>query len=125
MKSLKFIPAFFIIFFFCFLLITLNGKAQLSKNASHRLNTNTKAPVKPQLSYVIIKAGHNTFGYDILENKRLLIHQPSIPGLPGNKGFTKKTDAIKVAMLVIRKINNNKMPPSVSQEELTSLKIIF
>ena len=76
-----------------------------------------------QLSFAIIPSEGNTFGYDILDHNRKMIHQPSVPGIPGNKGFAKKADAEKVARLVMNKINHNQMPPTVSKHELDSLRI--
>ena len=54
----------------------------------------------------------------------MLIHQPVIPGLPGNKGFKTKPDAEKVAKLVIEKIRKGQMPPTVTTEEMKKLKVI-
>ncbi len=65
-----------------------------------------------------------TFGYDIYSGGKLLIHQPTIPGLPGNSGFTNKKNAEDVAKLVIKKIKKGEMPPSVSVEELKKLNAI-
>jgi hypothetical protein len=76
-----------------------------------------------QLSYEIIPAAQNSFGYNIISGTKKLVHQPSVPGLPGNRGFTSKADAEKCAKLVIKKINNNIMPPTVTRQELDSLKI--
>jgi hypothetical protein len=76
-----------------------------------------------QLTYTIIPSVQNTFGYVILDNKKAIIRQPSIPGLPGIKGFSKKEDAEKAARLVINKISNHLSPPTISKYELDSLKI--
>jgi hypothetical protein len=73
------------------------------------------------LSVQITPAPTNTFGYDILMNGSILIHQPHIPALPGNEGFKKKEDAQKVAEFLIHKIRQNIFPPSASVEELDSL----
>jgi hypothetical protein len=75
-------------------------------------------------SYTIIPAAEKTWGYDVYRDKHLLIHQPVIPGLPGNKGFKKKSDAEKVAKLVIEKIRKGQMPPTVTTEEMKKLKAI-
>ena len=101
---------------------TLPVSAQPPKNASPRTQVK-KTSEKHQLTYKIIKSEQNTFGYDILDYNRPMIHQPSVPGIPGNKGFATKEDAAKVAKLVIKKINKNIMPPSVTLQELTTLKI--
>jgi len=75
-------------------------------------------------SYTIIPSVNKTWGYDIYLQKRLFIHQPGIPGLPGNEGFKTKTDAKKVAGLVIRKIKKGEMPPSVTIEEMKKIKVL-
>lgn len=64
------------------------------------------------------------FGYDILINGDTVIHQPFIPGLPGNRSFKTKEDASKIADLVIKKIKKNQMPPSVIKAELDSLGLL-
>jgi len=75
-------------------------------------------------TYTIIPAVNKTWGYDINAGKKLFIHQPSIPGLPGNEGFKKKADAEKVAKLVIGKIKKGELPPGVTLEELKKLKVL-
>ena len=64
------------------------------------------------------------FGYNILVDGALFIHQTSIPALPGNNAFSTKEKAERVANLVIHKLKNNIMPPSVSKKELDSLNIL-
>ena len=76
-----------------------------------------------QLSYKIITNSDYSFGYDILDHNHTLVHQPNIPGLSGNNGFKVKTDAEKIAKLVMYKIQHNLMPPSVTINEIDSLKI--
>jgi len=80
-------------------------------------------PKPDSLSYTIIPVNNNQYGYDIYVNGRLRIYQPTIPGQPGNTGFKNKADAKKVALLVMDKINNGIMPPTVTQEELKNLGI--
>jgi len=78
---------------------------------------------KATLSYRIIDAPNGTYGYDILSDGRLFVHQTNLPGLPGNEGCTTKADAEKLAAFVIAKIQKGEMPPSVTTAELDSLKI--
>jgi hypothetical protein len=86
---------------------------------------NAENPYKDvNLTCKIIPSGNNTYGYEILMNGRLYIHQPSIPGLPGISGFANKKTAMKVADLVILKIRKNEMPPSVSVSELKKLNAL-
>jgi hypothetical protein len=72
----------------------------------------------------IIPSANNTFGYDILLNGRPLVHQPNMPGLPGNEGFTTLEKAQIVADFVVRKIRNNEMPPAVTIENLHTLGVL-
>lgn len=74
--------------------------------------------------YKLIAAPGNTYGYDIYSNGRLLIHQPSVPCVQGDKGFSTKKDAGKVAMLVIEKINKGIMPPALTLQELKNLGVL-
>src|SRR5688500_9032714 len=67
----------------------------------------------------------NSYGYDILYNHKVLIHQQNIPGHAGLIGFRKKEDAKKMALLVVKKLSQGKMPPTVSHDELQQLKIFF
>ena len=77
-----------------------------------------------RLTYKIINAPDHTYCYDVYTDGRLMIHQTSAPGLPGNKGFKTKADAEKVAKLVINKIKKGEMPPTVSVDELKKIKVI-
>jgi hypothetical protein len=77
-----------------------------------------------QLTYKIIPAANNTFCYDVLADGKILIHQSIKPGLPGNEGFKTKAAAAKVAKLIITKIKNGEMPPSVTPSELKKLNVL-
>jgi hypothetical protein len=77
-----------------------------------------------KITYQLIPGINNTWGYDILVNDKLTIHQPSIPSLPGNEGFKTKEGAEKVAKLVIEKMKKGEMPPSIDEKELKKLKAI-
>lgn len=98
----------------CLSAITAKAQDTIRENPYARAN----------LKFLIIDAPDSTFGYDILMDNRTLIHQPSMPAMPGNKGFSTKADAEKVAQLVIGKIRKGEMPPTVTVEELKGLKVI-
>ncbi|MEO6358224.1 MAG: DUF4907 domain-containing protein [Ferruginibacter sp.] len=74
-------------------------------------------------TYRIIASEGNTYGYEILVKNKVLIHQTNIPGMPGNKGFENKSEAEKVARLVIKKLQKGMMPPTIEKRELDSLRI--
>ncbi len=89
-----------------------------SEPGSQRLSTKDQ-PVR----YQLIHSESHGYGYDIFVNNTLFVHQPTIPCLPGNKGFKTKSDAKKVATLVIAKIKKGQIPPSVSISEMEKLGI--
>jgi hypothetical protein len=64
------------------------------------------------------------YGYEIFMNGNKIIYQPTIPGLPGNSGFATAEKAQKTGELVVYKIRNGQLPPSVSPEELDSLEVL-
>ena len=75
------------------------------------------------ITYKIIPAEGNTYGYNIYTDGQLMIHQPTIPGMAGNRGFDTKEAASKVAALVISKIKKGEMPPTVTKEEMERIEI--
>ena len=62
----------------------------------------------------------NGWGYDILVNGKLLIHQESIPALAGNKKFQDKQQATQAAELVIHKIKKG-LPPTITKPEIDQI----
>ena len=76
-----------------------------------------------KLTYKIIEALNGTYGYQVHADGRLLIHQNSIPALPGNNGFRTRAQSEKVAQLVIKKIRKGEMPPTITVEELKKLGV--
>jgi len=101
------------------LLFPIQTKAQGPVQARPATFTNS------HITYRIITVANGTFCYDIFTDDHRLIHQVSVPGLPGNKGFLLKKDAEKVARLIVQKLNKNIMPPTVTMHELDSLKIKY
>lgn len=66
----------------------------------------------------------NGWGYDIYLNNEKYIHQQHIPAVNGMHTFISEAEAYRVAELVVEKINNNLMPPTISIEELNYLNIV-
>jgi hypothetical protein len=97
--------------------------ATVRQNSAEPLHDGNAYKNSP-LTYNIIETPNNTFGYDVLVQGRLMIHQTSIPGMSGNNGFKTKEDAAKVAEIVMKKISNGEMPPTVDEDELKELSII-
>ena len=65
----------------------------------------------------------NGWSYQIRQNGKLLVDQPTIPGRPGTAGFQRQEDAQKVAELVKSKLVAKVFPPSISEADLQNLNI--
>ena len=65
------------------------------------------------------------WGYEILNNKKVYIHQEIIPGIEGRKSFVSKEEAEKVATLVVQKMQKKEGGgfPEITVQEIDSLKI--
>ena len=103
--------------FLFFLLVTW------SVNCFCQTNSNKKSQ-----NLISIKTFNTTnigWGYDILRNGKLYVHQPNIPAVAGNAGFKTEVDAKKVAGLMKHKIEKNILPPTIDIKELDSLKIKY
>ncbi|WP_051289399.1 DUF4907 domain-containing protein [Chryseobacterium daeguense] len=64
------------------------------------------------------------YGYQILKKQKIIINQPFVPAIQGNKSFKTKTDARKTADLVVSKIDKYSLP-KISIHELDSMKIEY
>lgn len=89
---------------FIFLLLQLNACAKKEKF---------------QVEPIKMKTG---WGYTIAYKNKPFIKQTVIPVIANNKSFTTKDDALKVADLVVQKLNQN-ISPSVTKNDLILLKI--
>ncbi|MBV9963042.1 MAG: DUF4907 domain-containing protein [Parafilimonas sp.] len=77
--------------------------------------------IKKDTTFNIISSANKTYGYNVLINNKIFIHQTNIPGMQGNEGFKKRTQAEKAAQLVIDKIKQGIMPPTLSQNEIDKI----
>ncbi len=64
------------------------------------------------------------FAYEIIYNKKVIIKQEHIPSIDCYQLFLNKKEAIKVADLVIEKLENKKIP-SIGLDDLKRLKVNF
>lgn len=62
------------------------------------------------------------WGYTIANKNKILIKQTIIPVISETKSFNSEEDALKVAGLVVKKLNKN-LSPSVTKNDLILLKI--
>lgn len=105
------------------ILILLAGGHFLFLNNKNKENTETPNPYANSVIEANVFQIDDAWGYDIFIDTHVYIHQPNIPAVGGNEGFKTREDAEKVADLVIEKIKNNILPPTVSPEELRGLGI--
>jgi len=76
------------------------------------------------LRYEVIVLPDSSFGYDIYQNGKMIVHQNSIPAINGTRGFSSRTKASRAAKLVIQKIRKGEMPPAVTEAELKKIKAL-
>lgn len=114
----------------CILLLPCMFFAQI-KPVQFKLQKNTKqlpaadtSLQKAIISYTIIPAKNSTWGYNIYVDGKLRIHQLTIPAMPGNEGFASKKSAEKVAEKVTEKMRKGESLPTITVEELKTLKAI-
>ncbi|HUR30665.1 MAG TPA: DUF4907 domain-containing protein [Saprospiraceae bacterium] len=134
---MKIIPLFLII-----LIVACNSSAKTKSNAVTNTMRTTEADSirasleaqkkqivadmsTKEITHLIINVPDNKFGYYILLDGNIYIEQKTIPAIEGNTGFATKEDAEKVALLVIEKIKEGELPPTVSVEELKQMGIAF
>ncbi|HVT85081.1 MAG TPA: DUF4907 domain-containing protein [Chitinophagaceae bacterium] len=64
---------------------------------------------KHQISYTTFNQTSG-WGYEILVDGKIFIHQDFVPVLTSKNGFSKKEYAEKAASLVVQKLQHNKLP---------------
>jgi hypothetical protein len=96
----------------------------LKKVAVEIKKANQEKAAKTTFQYFIIKADSATYGYSIYADGQLYIWQTNIPGMPGAKGFATEALATKCAGLVIQKMKEGEIPPSLTEEELKKNHLI-
>jgi hypothetical protein len=62
------------------------------------------------------------WGYDILANGKVFIHQPKIPAIQGQYSFRTQEDALSVGKIVYDRIKEGKMP-MVTVKEVQDLGV--
>lgn len=111
--------------FFVTVFFSVNGQNPNGKSYTEIKNPERGKQTGINYTYKVVSSIGGTWCYDIFKDKKMFIHQTSIPGLPGNEGFKTKSDAEKVARLVIKKLKHGEMPPSVTTDEMKNLKILI
>jgi hypothetical protein len=110
----------YIIFLFAF---ACNQPEKKSERKIEREATSASASTNDSFTFKTFSE-NDSWGYDIYRNNELYVHQPNIPAVAGNKGFKTEQQAASVAQLAIEKLKQNISPPTISVEELDSLKAV-
>ncbi len=113
-------------FLYIFLVVAFLQACQYSKTQQSDPVTfgSTNNSANTVLSFEIISFTENSYGYNILKNGKIYIHQPHVPAMAGNQGFRTKKQAEKAAEFVMFKIQQNIIPPTVTSFELDSLGLL-
>ena len=123
------------VFIAILVLISCTSCQQQNKNREPDKNASREVPgynpyKDAELSVSVFKIdsiehnGSRGWGYDILIKGEIHIHQPNIPAIMGNNGFSSEEKARAAGEFVIQKIKNNILPPAVTPEELDSLGVL-
>lgn len=112
-----------------FLLLVLmvckfNGVAQSKIGGNNSVAPQEVPSPTADYYYKVIECKNNTFGYNIFKNKKLFIHQITVPAMQGDTGFSSKEKAKLVAELAIKKLKQGQAMPTISKEELIELNAI-
>jgi hypothetical protein len=112
------------ILFLLVFMVFLSSKGQCTGMKAEVKNPEALKQISNTYTFKVLPLNNGTWCYDIYKNKKILIHQTNIPGLPGNDGFRSKSGAEKVARLVIKKLKNGEMPPTITTDEMNKLKVL-
>jgi hypothetical protein len=96
----------------------------LKRAAEEAKEINRRRMADAVIKHFVIKADNSTYGYSIYIDGKLYVYQTTIPAMPGNRGFSNVASAEKTALLVIEKIKQGELPPTLSADELRQRKII-
>ena len=109
--------------FFVFFIFSLTEIAQ--SHATQRINfSGVDGHINSTITFQIIPAPKNIWGYDIYTDERLTIYPPVVSSIPCNEGFKTKAAAQKIAELVINNMKKGEMPPSITIKEMKKLKVL-
>jgi hypothetical protein len=81
-----------------------------------------KETTAEEISAVTFRSG-NGWGYDILKNGSIFIHQEFIPAIAGRQPFVNEAEAKRIANLMIGKMKSSSKLPDISLREIDSCGI--
>lgn len=95
-------------FIFVVLLLSCNSNEQNLKDesVSNKSSTAKNNTINDSTYKVKTFVIDNSWGYDIYKDNKLFIHQPNIPAIEGELGFSSEEKAKLTAHLIIQKLKN-------------------
>jgi hypothetical protein len=103
---------------FCSILIACSNN---SSRQSFQKNQATGENVIKSIQYKIFTLGDKGFGFDILKNEKIYIHQPFIPSWQGIHPFPSYESAKVIARYVSNKLKKNSLNFLIQKEDVDSL----
>lgn len=114
----------YFLFALCILMLGCeNADEQFDAPAQPVDKPSDTADVSTGYSYAIIQNDTAGYGYQILEDGKMIINQPTIPAIQGNHAFVSQEEVKMMAEFVKLKIEKGIMPPTVSVAEMDSMGI--
>jgi len=107
---------FTLIILVCLLLSCTNRVGKTAINGE----SNAISLSKDSVSYKLFNVGKG-FGFDILVNGKVYIHQPIVPCIEGLQAFAKERDAKTIAELIVYKLSSGNFKFLLQKIELDSL----
>ncbi len=108
---------------FSFLLLLFILTIQACHGPASRDHSRSDAEKKVVLSVRAFKSDSSgKWGYEILIDKKVYIHQEFIPALEGEQPFRSKKEALKVGRAVLKKMTTQNTPTLTREEVLEILK---
>lgn len=116
---------FYFLFSLCAALIACtNSEEKTNAKQGETVDQNKLISAEPVYKIHITEVAASAYGYQILQNGKVMIDQKNIPAIQGNVAFSSREDAESVANVVLQKIKNGVFPPTISLEELKELGVL-
>lgn len=113
--------------FTLFLFLSIIGCGESEEKDQSTTETEVSDNVKnnsPEYTIIAVEQPESGWGYQILQDGRLAIDQKHIPAIQGYKTFSSKEKAEITANFIVGKMKKGIFPPTISAEELDSLKVL-
>ena len=105
----------------CFLLMAFISCKSHSYSSPEEVNNKTIYTLKDSIYYTLFHTENHAYGFDVIKNGKVFIHQPVIPLEEGLNGFPAERTAEAVARLIVSKLKNKDYSLLINKYEIDSL----